>query len=402
MAFLTQYTRSQLKQLAIQEYNSEATLPADTHQGSDLGSIFDATAFLAVLLQQQIAYENQIARLATVPALPSGAPNPDVDSFVNAFGVYRLSSIAASGQVVFSIASPSSLNILIPAVAIGQSPAVIVQTSGNVQFQVIPDTTNANYNASFGSYVLSAGQTSVSCSVQCLTLGTAGNVQANTINQPYSGPGTIQTAGISSVTNPSAFSNAVNLETDAALKTRFAVVMQTGTAATSSAVAAAILSVGINLTYSVGDGFNSIGASASSYFTVVVNNSGTGTAPSTALLASVYTSVLAVKPLGIGFQVIAPTLVPVGVTANIKVAPGFTSAAVSAACAAAVVTLLNNIGLSPTGASTLAKLAAIYTTLYTTPGVSDVTSLAINGGTSDVAATFGQQIVAGTITLTPY
>ena len=402
MAFLTQYTRSQLKQLAIQEYNSEATLPADTHQGSDLGSIFDATAFLAVLLQQQIAYENQIARLATVPALASGAPNPDVDSFVNAFGVYRLSSVAASGQVVFSIASPSSLNILIPAVAIGQAGPVIVQTSSGIQFQVIPDTTNANYNAGFGSYVLTAGQLSVSCSVQCLTSGTLGNVQANTINQPYSGPGVTQVAGISGVTNPSAFANAVNLETDAALKTRFAVVMQTGTAATSSAVAAAILSVGINLTYSVGDGFNSIGASASSYFTVVVNNSGTGTAPSTALLASVYTAVLAVKPLGIGFQVIAPTLVPVGVTANIKVAPGFTSAAVSAACAAAVVTLLNNIGLSPTGASTLAKLAAIYTTLYTTPGVSDVTSLAINGGTSDVAATFGQQIVAGTITLTPY
>ena len=272
MAFLTQLSRLQLKQLAVQEYNSEATLPADTHIGSDLGAIFDATAFLAVLLQQQVAYVNSIARLATIPALASGLPNPDVDSFVNPFGIFRLSSVAASGACLFSTASAPTLPILIPAVAIGQSGGVIVQTSSGVQFQVIPDTTNASYNATFQAYVLSAGQTSVSCSVQCLTSGTLGNVQANQINQLYSGPGVTYVASISSVTNPLAFANAVNLETDSALKVRFAVAIQTGTAATSSAVAAAILGTSINLTYSVGDGFNSSGASASSYFTVVVNN----------------------------------------------------------------------------------------------------------------------------------
>jgi hypothetical protein len=108
------------------------------------------------------------------------------------------------------------------------------------------------------------------------------------------------------------------------------------------------------------------------------------------------------RSAGITATVIAPTLVPVNISANIKIAPGYGNIAVIAACTAAYTTLVNSIGLDPGGATTAAKIAAVYFTLYGTPGVSDVTSLQLNGGTVDVTAQFASQLVVGSVTLSPY
>lgn len=386
----------------VTEYNGQATVPADTSPGSGLLSFLNAKALAAMVLQSQIIYVNSIARLSTIGPNPvnSALPNPDVDSYVNAFGVYRLESTPATGQVLFSVQYAPATNVLIPAVPAGSAGGVIVQTtatSGGVQFQVIIDTTNSNYNAAVQGYYIMAGTTSVSVTVQCLSSGVQGNVAANQITQLYSGPGTISLAGSASVTNPSAFTNASALETDTALKARFPLVISTGTVATPNALAAQILSVSLNLTYSIGDSLNAAGASAPGTFTVVVNNAGVSTAPSSTLLAQVLALMNATRAAGISCTVIAPTLVPVNIIATIQVWGTYLPAAVVAACTAAYTSLANNVGLDPAGATTSLKIAAVYATLYNVPGVRDVTLLTLNGGTVDVTATFAHECVVGTI-----
>jgi hypothetical protein len=363
---------------------------------------------LAIILQRQIAYVNSIARLATIGPNPinPALPNPDVDSFVNAYNVFRIEATAATGQVVFSVASSPALPILIPAVPSGSSTGVIVQTTTGIKFVVIADTTNANYNATLNAYVIATGTTSVSVTVQCLSLGVNGNVAADQITQLFSGPGTTSIAGITGINNPNSFANApgsaVNLETDAALKVRFAFLMVTGSVGTPAAFAAAILASAVGLTFSVGDQLNSSGVTTSGVGTIVVNNAGTGTAPPSTLVPAVQAAINGVRALGITATVIAPTILAVNAVANIQIAPGFLPSAVIAACSAAYTALVNNIGLNPTGGSTSAKIAAMYATLFTTPGVLDVTSLTLNGAAADVVAPFATQLVAGTVSFTPF
>jgi hypothetical protein len=389
------------------EYASQALIPADTSPGSGMLSFLNAKALAAMGLQGQINYVNSIARLASIGPNPIDAtlPNPDIDSYINPFNVYRLEAQPASGQVLFSVAYAPQQNILIPAVAAGSTGGVIVQTNatvGGVQFQVVADPTNVAYNATDQGYYLLANTTSVSVTVQCLNSGVQGNVAANQITQLFSGPGTTSLAGFATVTNPSAFTNASALETDTAVKARFPLVISTGTVATSNALAAAVLAITLNLTYSIGDSLNPSGGSAPGTFTVVVNNSGTNTTPSTNLIAQVLAVMNTTRAAGISCQVIAPTLVPCNLIANIQVSQGYQSAAVITACANAFTALANNVGLDPQGNPTSLKIAAVYATLYTTPGVRDVTSLTLNAGTVDVVATFGRQIVAGNCTLSPY
>ena len=407
MAFLTPYTRPQLLQIMVEEYASQATIPADQTPGSGILSFFNADALAAMVLQQQIVYVNSIARLATIGPNPTNASltNPDIDSYVNPFNVYRLEATPATGQVVFSVTTAPQQNILIPAVAAGSAGGVIVQTAaaiGGVQFQVIIDTTNTNYNATAQGYYLLANTTSVSVTVQCTSSGVQGNVAANQITQLYSGPGTISLSNSAFVTNPSAFTNASALETDTALKARFPLAISTGTVATTNAIAAAILAITLNLTYSVGDSLNPEGASAPGTFTVVVNNANTNTAPSSNLLAQVLAVMNSTRAAGISCQVIGPSTVACNLVANVQVLPGYLSGTVVSACAAAYTALANGVGLDPQGNPTSLKIAAVYATLYNTPGVRDITSLTVNGGVVDVVATFGQQIVAGTVTLSPY
>jgi hypothetical protein len=363
------------------------------------------------VLQAQILYVNSIARQSTIgPNLANpGQPNPDVDSYVNAFGVFREQASAAMGQVVFSVNSPPMQPILIPAVAPGSTTGVIVQTIasiGGTQFIVIIDTTNPNYNATLQGYVIAAGTTSVSATVQCLSDGVQGNVAANQITQVFAGPGVVTIAGIAAVNNPLSFAgtltSGVALETDTALISRFAITMQTGTVATSSALAAAILGVQLNLTYSIGDGLNASGGAQLAHFTVVVNNAGVATAPSSNLIAQVLAVMNVTRAAGISCQVIAPTLVACNIVANVQVLPGFLASAVVAACAAAYTNLANNVGLDPQGSATSLKIAAVYATLYNVPGVRDITGLTLNGGTVDVPAAFAREIVAGSVSLSPY
>lgn len=402
MAFLTTLSLAQIQQMIAEGYNAAANLPADTGPGSAFGPSFNAAALAIFSAQQQAQYVAAISRLSTIPANADGSPNPDLDSFVNAFNFTRLGSSAASGQVTISTASPVSGSPLIVPVGF------IVQTSGGLQFQVIADTTNGAYNAADNGYPIAVSASSVNASVKCLTLGTIGNVQAGQITNFYGGPGAVANPGVSTVTNAAAFTNAINFESDAALKTRFTTGISTGRSGTNSALGAAILGVQPGLTYAIGDRVNADGSAHASYFTVVVAVLGSSTAtPSTilsqvttAIEGSTATSVPQVRAAGESYQVISPTFVSINVSATLTLAAGAVAATVVAAAQAALTTYLQGIGLNPQGASTLISYMKIGALLFGVSGVANVDNLLVNSGTSDITATFSQMFSVGTFTLT--
>lgn len=388
---LTTYTLQQAKQQLVEQFiatlfaNSPNQPPPNTDVGAVLGAVFNSEALLFLLGQSNVAYAVAVSRL-------SSSTGADVDSFVNAFGIYRGTAVASQGSVIFSTSSPATSQILIP-------PGTVVQTATGLQFVVIADPTQPGWSAALNAYVIPINGTSIAATVQCTAVGSQGDVLANTITVLWGGGTPI--AQVSAVTNPQAFQNGANEETDAALKQRFTLQVSTGKTGTANAIGAAVLGTQTGLTYSNGDQVNADGSAHSAYFTIVVNELGQNAGPSPALLSAVQSSVNATRSEGISFQVIAPVLIPANVTATIDVSDSFDQSSVLAACSTALAAFLNNIGLDPSGVGTSCPYGYLYFVLFGVPGVEDVTGLTLNSGTSDITATFSQQIVAGTFNLTP-
>lgn len=266
MSGFTPLTKTQLKQIFVEGFNgSPGVLPIYDGPGSALGPFEDGLSTLALMIQQGQSYSQQISRLYSIPPNKDGSPNPDVDSFVYPFGFTRLAALASSGQVTFRTPSAVATELVIP---IG----TIVTTNNGLQFVVIIDQTNAAYNATAGGYpsggyILAVGQSSVAVTVQCLSMGAIGNVQAGQIANIYGS----SIAGVSSVSNTQAFTNGRDVETDAALKLRFTLGMSSGRVATINALASALLGVQTGLTYSLGDMLNSLGTSGAPQTTTTAN-----------------------------------------------------------------------------------------------------------------------------------
>src|SRR5690348_3138214 len=172
--------------------------------GSILRAIIEAVAGVCMYLQNLI-----VAMYATARASTSNGP--DLDSWMADFGLTRLPAVAASGQVVFSRFTPTNA----ATIPVGTQ---VESSDGTLVFAVIADTTNVNYVPSQNAYVVAANTSSVSVTVQDTkasdgALGNAVIGALNTLTSPI--------VGIDTVSNPSAFTNGANAESDAAFRTRF-------------------------------------------------------------------------------------------------------------------------------------------------------------------------------------
>lgn len=397
---LPQFSLAQLQALYFSQYSAVANVPANTDEGSSVWSIGNAGALLGLNLQQLAIYVDAISRLGT----STGA---DVDSFVNPFGIERIAATYATGPVVFTAPSVAQQQIIVP---VGGQ----VSTPGGLVFTVIADTTNAAYSAALNGYPINIGSQSVTATVECTVAGTVGNVQAGQITQPFNGTASPPITGISTFNNAVAFTNAEPAETDQQLIVRFAKAQSTGVVGTDNALAAAVLGVQPGLTYSIGDGLNSGGGAAAATVSVYVNILGQSAAPPATLIAEVQAALQGAKAGGVAATAYAPTLDAVAVSATIHMPTSLSAAqvtSVQSACSAAVTAYLNNIGLSPTGGSTEADYITVASLLLTTLQAqvqaitgsiagAKVDSVQLNSGTADIVATFGNQIVAGTVTLT--
>lgn len=342
--------------------------------GSVLRAIAEAMGGVALWLQGLILQVAALTRAAT-------SNGTDLDSWFAQFGFARLAAVAASGQVTFARFTPTNQAVI----PIG---ATVQTADGTILFTVIVDITNAAYNATQGGYVLPAGQASVNVTVQCTVAGTIGNVSAGALN-------TLGTAisGVDFVSNALAFSNGVAAETDAAARARFVLFIASLEAATLQAIYNAIASVQQGLTDTVTENQQYNGTAQNGYFTVIVND-GTGFPPSQ-LLNNVGNAIEAVRPLCSTFSVHAPTVETATISMTITTASGYTHSTVVAQVHAALLAAIENLVLGE--ALPYSLLASIA--YGASPGVTNVTSVLLNGATADLTATAQQVIVAGTITV---
>lgn len=304
----------------------------------------------------------------------------DVDSFGADFGFTRLAATSSSGQVTFSRFSATQQAVI----PIG---ATVQSSDGTQNFTVTLDTTNSAYDAGLGGYVIPINTVSVNVPVQANTGGTAANVQANTITVI-----TTNIPGVDTVTNASAFTNGVNAESDSAYKVRFILFIASLSKATYQAIEAAVLGVQGVLDCTITENYAYNGTYQPGYFWVTVDD-GTGY-PSSPLLTNVGNAVEAVRGLTITYGVFAPVVLTANVTMVLTSASGYTHSDVIAAVAAALTGFINGLQLGVSLPYT--QLASIA---YDVPGVTNVTGILLNSGTSDLMATNKNKINCGILVI---
>jgi uncharacterized phage protein gp47/JayE len=344
----------------------------DLSVGSVLRAMLEANAGLGLWLQWLILLVLQTTRAAT----SSGS---DLDSWVADFGLTRLPASAAAGTVTFARFAPVS-SALIPL-------GTLVRTADGTQsFAVTEDSTNAAWRSTQNGYLLAAGAATVSAPVVAITAASAGNVQAGTISLIAAA-----IPGVDTVNNTAPTAGGLDAEGDAALRARFSGYINSRSRATSQAVAYAIDSVQQGLQYTIQENVTQTGASQPGCFVVTVDN-GTGTPPA-ALLSQVATAIEAVRPLGVLWTVVAPTVTTVSVSLSITTAATASHSAVAASVAAALTAYIDGLAVgAPLPWSRLAQVA-----YDASPAVINVGAVLLNGGTSDVVPTAGGVVKAGNV-----
>ncbi|HQT78264.1 MAG: hypothetical protein B7Z80_14200 [Rhodospirillales bacterium 20-64-7] len=370
---------SQLLQDMTATLQGSAGALLDVSVGSVIRALFEANASVALWLQWLILQVLRTTRAAT-------ATGSDLDTWMNDFGLTRLPACAATGLVTFS----RFTNSLPASVPIG----TIVKTADTtLSFSVTADTTLSTWQVASNTYLIPAGITAATLPVICLTDGSAGNVLANTVTIIAS-----SLPGVDQVANPAGFSNGQDAETDDAFRLRFQNYLGSLSRATLLSVESAVVAVQQNLNILVEENAAADGSVSPGSFLVMVDD-GSGY-PSTTLLSSVASAVEAVRPVGTTYSVIAPQVLPVNVQMTVALGSNATPSQYSSQCTTAIRQLVSAYlnGL-PIGA--IASVTRVAQQAYAAgAAVTNVSSLQLNGGSTDLACPPRTVIKAGQITVT--
>lgn len=358
-----------------------ATALLDFTVGSISRALAEGCASIALWLQWIAVQILQMTRAAT-------SQGSALDSWMADFSLTRLPAVAATGPVAFSRFTPSS-SALVPV------RAQVKTADGSRIFAVVVDTTNSLWSAAQNGFLIPAGTVSGTCTVQdvttdasgALSVGAAGNIAAGTISLLASA-----IPGIDTVTNPVAFTNGINAESDAAFRARFANYIQTRSLATDGAVAYAIQSVQSSLQFTIQE--NEAGGSYQPGNFVVTVDDGSGNPPSS-LLSAVYTAINAVRPVGSTFSVQGPGDLVGNIAFTLTTNPTSNKPNLIGPITTAIDAYIDTLPVGATLAFT--RLAAV---IYgVDPSIVNVTSLEINGGTADIVPTQSQVVKAGTVVI---
>ena len=340
--------------------------------GSIERAIVESTAQVALWLQGLI-----LALLATTRASTSSGAS--LDTWMADFSFTRLQAASAAGVATFARFTTTAQGI----VPVG---TLIEPQDGSQQFTVTADPTNGAYNAGLGGYVLAPSVASVNVPVLALTAGAAGNAVPGSITQIVSA-----IPGIDTVTNAAAFTGGADAEADTSFRARFVAYLASLARATKAAITYAVQSLQAGATLTLTENFAYSGSAQPGYFYAVVDD-GSGS-PSGAFLTAAANAIEAVRPFTVSYGVFAPTVVTANVSMTITAAATYSASAVSTAVTAALTAYINGLG-DGVGLpwSRLAQVA-----YDASPGVANVASVIVNGGTSDLTATAQQTIKAGSV-----
>ena len=350
-----------------------ATALIDISVGSVARALFEANASIGLWMQWLILQVLQTTRAAT-------STGPDLDSWMADFGLQRLPATQSTGSVTFSRFS-SALPANIP---VGTS----VKTSdGSVSFSVVENTAASTWNAVVSAYELPAGVSSADVTVMCAVAGTVGNVMAGTIATIAS-----SLPGVDQVTNASPFTDALDAESDQALRTRFHGYLAGLSRATLSSVTNAVANVQQGLSVRLQENTATDGSPRPGTFTVTIDD-GSGYPPSS-LLANVATAIEAVRPIGTMFSVVPPQVVSVTVACNVTLSVSASPAAsTSDAVSLGIANYLNGLPIGRT-----ASITRIAQCIYkAVPTVENVSGILLNGSTSDIVPAAMSVIKAGNV-----
>ncbi len=369
-----------VQQFAAAAQGAAASL-LDFTVGSISRALGEGCASIALWLQWIAIQILQMTRAAT-------STGSQLDSWMADFSLTRLPAVASTGPVTFSRFTPSS-SALLP---VG---AEVKTADGSRIFSVIIDTTNSLWNASQNGFLIPAGTASGTCTVQDVTTDASGNLSVGTAGNVAAGAISLLASaipGIDTVTNPVAFTNGIDAETDAALRARFANYIQTRSLATDSAVAYAIQSVQQSLTWAIQE--NEAGGSYQPGNFVVTVDDGSGNPP-TALLNSVYAAINVVRPVGSTFTVQGPGDLTANITFTLTTNPTSNKPNLLTPITTAIDSYVDTLAVGATLAFT--KLAAV---IYgVDPSIVNVTNLEINGATADIVPTQTQVVKVGTVVI---
>jgi len=181
------------------------------------------------------------------------------------------------------------------------------------------------------------------------------------------------------VINPVALTNGSNAESDGAFRNRFQNFLTSRSRATESAVGYAVMGVQQGLTYVILENVDASGTPRPGSFVVTVDD-GSGS-PAISLLASVYSAIDAIRPIGSIFTVQPPILTPATVLLTLILAPTTQPAPVISKVATAVTKYVNCL---PIGASlSITRIAQIA--YQVSDLINNITNITINGEAQDLA-----------------
>lgn len=379
MAALTLQSMQTMREAMVAQAQGECSTLLDLSSGSPALAIIDAD------LNQWSVQQNNIYQVLLAMRL-STASGSDVDTFVADYGLTREPAVAASGSVTFS----RYVSLGSATVPVG---ATVRTADASQTYTVTADPTNPLFSATAGTsggggYVLPPGTSSVTVPITAQVAGSAGNCVANFISLFGTAIG-----GIDLVTNATAIENGADPETDAALKTRFALFIQSLEKATLTAIEAAIEGVQQGITYKVLEFQDSSGAFQPGTITIIASDN-TGNL-SASLQSSIYAAVDAVRAAGVRFAIVPPAVATASVSMVVTLSSGTLSslvASIQQAISAYIASLPDGGTISITRLASLAYLQSTY--------VSNVTNVTINGLPFDLVGTAGTIFVAGAVTVT--
>lgn len=335
--------------------------------GSVLLAFAEAYAGTCLWLQECFTRILKLTRAST-------SDGEDLDTWMADFGFARLAATYSTGQVVFGLYATKTSASVVP---VG---AQVKTGDGTLVFTVYADPTNGAYSTTAGGYVIAPGATSVSVPVRCSTAGTAGNVAAGAIALIASA------VPADTVSNPAGLTNGLDQEGDEAFRQGFWDFINSLSQGTEAAYRRVIRQVQQNLRVNYSD--------EPGLVTIFVDD-GSGS-PSDTLIAACRAAVDMVRAGGVQVALFGATGLAATVQMIVTVADGYVANEVVAAVEAELSVFINAL---PEGAPLrYAKLGQIA---LNTPGVDDVSSVLLNGGTSNLIAADSQTIKLASLVVSP-
>lgn len=217
----------------------DATQQNNLTPGSPLLALMESNAGVALFLEFLNWKVLRSTRMQT-------CVGSDLDTFAADFLFSRWPAIPATGQV-FVTRSTASNTIYVPL------NTVLISSDGSQSFTVVPpiaDPTNI-FDEVLG-YRMDPNVFTVPVMVRAVTPGSGGNISANSLKLQSSIP-------VTKVTNPVAFQNGKDAESDAAFISRFRLYINSLSRATPSAIENAIVATNPNYYYVILENYIAIG-----------------------------------------------------------------------------------------------------------------------------------------------